>query len=181
MLFALIVMPRSRSRSMESRTCACISRSERPPVISISRSASVDLPWSMCAMMQKFRSNFGSMCLFFRRGQGAADSLSERESAHPPDFPGDSRREHTARAQNRCLGKKQFATNRAKRQPLDGIESGGYSAAKLIDEPENQANDHADDQTRDQWEVKCAVLAAVNNVAGQPAQAERKLPAKVEQ
>src|SRR5689334_22312686 len=63
MLFALIVMPRSRSRSMESSTCSCISRSESAPVISSKRSASVDLPWSMCAMMQKFRMNCGSMCL----------------------------------------------------------------------------------------------------------------------
>src|SRR5215475_8919334 len=61
MLFALMVMPRSRSRSIESRTCSCILRSESAPVISSKRSASVDLPWSMCAMMQKFRMNFGSM------------------------------------------------------------------------------------------------------------------------
>src|SRR5215467_5279518 len=66
MLFALMVMPRSRSRSIESRTCSCISRSESAPVISSRRSASVDLPWSMCAMMQKFRMNFGSMYLDYR-------------------------------------------------------------------------------------------------------------------
>src|SRR5262245_43796314 len=48
-------MPRSRSRSMESRSCARISRLSTAPVISSIRSASVDLPWSMCAMIEKLR------------------------------------------------------------------------------------------------------------------------------
>src|SRR5437016_2896102 len=64
-----MVMPRSRSRSMESRTCSCISRCESAPVISSKRSASVDLPWSMCAMMQKFRMNFGSIFLAYQFSQ----------------------------------------------------------------------------------------------------------------
>src|SRR5688572_16110082 len=50
-----MVMPRSRSRSMVSRTCSAISRSARPPHIWMKRSASVDLPWSMCAMIEKLR------------------------------------------------------------------------------------------------------------------------------
>ena len=63
MLFALMVIPRSRSRSIESSTCSCplISRDVNAPVDSINRSASVDFPWSMCAMMQKLRMNFGSI------------------------------------------------------------------------------------------------------------------------
>ncbi len=52
---ALIVMPRSRSRSIESRSCARISRAETASVTSRMRSASVDLPWSMCAMIEKLR------------------------------------------------------------------------------------------------------------------------------
>src|SRR5688572_12422936 len=48
-------MPRSRSRSIESSTCSAISRSASPPHIWMKRSASVDLPWSMCAMMEKLR------------------------------------------------------------------------------------------------------------------------------
>src|SRR5688572_31681532 len=48
-------MPRSRSSSIESSTCSAISRSASPPHIWMKRSASVDLPWSMCAMMEKFR------------------------------------------------------------------------------------------------------------------------------
>jgi hypothetical protein len=50
-----MVIPRSRSRSIESSTCSAISRSARPPQTWISRSASVDFPWSMCAMMEKLR------------------------------------------------------------------------------------------------------------------------------
>src|ERR1043166_3696729 len=50
-----MVMPRSRSISMESSTCSFISRKERPPVAWIRRSASVDFPWSIWAMIEKFR------------------------------------------------------------------------------------------------------------------------------
>src|ERR1700680_1621592 len=50
-----MVIPRSRSISMESSTCSTISRSASPPVDWISRSARVDLPWSMCAMIEKLR------------------------------------------------------------------------------------------------------------------------------
>src|SRR5262245_8869053 len=48
-------MPRSRSRSIESSTCASISRAWSAPVISRKRSASVDLPWSIWAMTEKLR------------------------------------------------------------------------------------------------------------------------------
>src|SRR5258708_15971345 len=54
---SLIVMPRSRSRSIVSRTWSCMSRWLIEPVCSSSRSARVDLPWSMWAMMQKFRTS----------------------------------------------------------------------------------------------------------------------------
>ncbi len=53
--FSLIVIPRSRSRSSVSSTCSFISRFCTVPVASIRRSARVDLPWSMCATMQKLR------------------------------------------------------------------------------------------------------------------------------
>src|SRR3954468_12641548 len=52
---ALIVIPRSRSRSIESSICACIFFGSTAPVTSRMRSARVDLPWSMWAMMQKLR------------------------------------------------------------------------------------------------------------------------------
>ena len=53
--WALIVIPRSRSRSIESSTCARMSRCDTACVSSRMRSASVDLPWSMCAMIEKLR------------------------------------------------------------------------------------------------------------------------------
>ena len=50
-----MVMPRSRSRSMLSSSWLSISRADTALHFSSSRSASVDLPWSIWAMMEKFR------------------------------------------------------------------------------------------------------------------------------
>jgi hypothetical protein len=50
-----MVMPRSRSISMESSTCSTMSRAATAPVTWISRSARVDLPWSIWATMEKLR------------------------------------------------------------------------------------------------------------------------------
>src|SRR5712671_5684642 len=112
MLFALMVMPRSRSRSMESRTCSCISRWVSAPVISSKRSASVDLPWSMCAMMQKFRMNFGSIFLVYQFSQlRAGCERSARFSGGPAAF---ERATHAA--QKPCRTNIQFATIRRPRQ-----------------------------------------------------------------
>ena len=61
-VFSLIVMPRSRSRSMPSRNCFIMSRSSTVPVLISSWSASVDLPWSMCAMMLKLRMRSTATC-----------------------------------------------------------------------------------------------------------------------
>ena len=66
----LMVMPRSRSMSIRSRYCARICRSPTTPVSCSIRSASVDLPWSMCAMTQKLRITAGSV----RPGWGAPGS-----------------------------------------------------------------------------------------------------------
>ncbi len=54
-------MPRSRSRSIVSRYWARMSRASTAPVISRIRSDSVDLPWSMWAMIEKFRMRDRSM------------------------------------------------------------------------------------------------------------------------
>ena len=61
-----MVIPRSFSRSIESRNCSLISRLVRAPVFSMSRSESVVLPWSMCAMIEKLR----MFCMKVRRGAG---------------------------------------------------------------------------------------------------------------
>ena len=52
---ALMVMPRSRSRSIESSSWSRASRSETALVACSRRSARVLLPWSMWAMMEKLR------------------------------------------------------------------------------------------------------------------------------
>src|SRR5262245_28255850 len=48
-------MPRSFSRSIESSTCPTAFLASMVPVRDRSRSARVDLPWSMCATIEKFR------------------------------------------------------------------------------------------------------------------------------
>ena len=53
---ALMVMPRSRSMSIESEhLLAHLPLGERAAPLVVSRSGSVDLPWSMCAMIAKLR------------------------------------------------------------------------------------------------------------------------------
>src|SRR6185503_7696059 len=85
-----MVMPRSRSSSMSSRNCADISRAETAPVRSRSRSASVDFPWSMWAMIEKLRMRSVSS------GSGlsgarpepldrAPEALGERDGGTPPE------------------------------------------------------------------------------------------------
>src|SRR5215207_1843782 len=68
-------MPRSRSRSIESSTWARIARGSTVFVISRMRSASVDLPWSMWAMIEKLR-----MCAWstthYRVGRAARASAA---------------------------------------------------------------------------------------------------------
>src|SRR5512144_1943696 len=48
-------MPRSRSRSIESSSCGRWLRGATVPVTSRMRSASVDFPWSMWAIIEKLR------------------------------------------------------------------------------------------------------------------------------
>src|SRR5579872_3676094 len=50
-----MVMPRSRSRSIESRYCSRISLGSTAPVSSRMRSDRVDLPWSTWLMIEKLR------------------------------------------------------------------------------------------------------------------------------
>jgi hypothetical protein len=76
-----MVMPRSRSMSMESSTCSTISRSASAPVAWISLSASVDLPWSMCAMIAKLR--ILAMAAFMARGLALAFASGKRGARRP--------------------------------------------------------------------------------------------------
>src|SRR3989338_2864836 len=51
---SLMVIPFSFSSSIESKNCVVILLVAMVFVISKSRSANVDFPWSICAMIQKF-------------------------------------------------------------------------------------------------------------------------------
>src|SRR4051794_26902709 len=82
---ALMVMPRSRSISILSRYCARMCRESTSPVRSSIRSANVDLPWSMWAMMQKFRMRDGSVDTHHGRMTGpAATGVRVAYDALPP-------------------------------------------------------------------------------------------------
>src|SRR5947199_6760317 len=89
-----MVIPRSRSMSILSSTWALplISRSVSPPVAWISRSASVDLPWSICAMMLKLRillvSVMGSARYSGWRQGGNRHEASERAGTAGDDWGG---------------------------------------------------------------------------------------------
>src|SRR5690606_23259801 len=65
-----MVMPRSRSIGLLSSTCEAISRSVRPPQSWMMRSASVDLPWSTWAMIEKFR----MCCMLDQRPDGGENA-----------------------------------------------------------------------------------------------------------
>ena len=80
---ALIVIPFSRSSSIESSTCEVIWRLSIVWVASSSRSASVDFPWSMCATMLKLRMRSGGIT---RRSlaKDRCDHRSSRRGARPP-------------------------------------------------------------------------------------------------
>src|SRR5262245_32585115 len=81
-----MVMPRSRSRSIPSRTCSDISLLDSAPVSSRIRSDSVVLPWSMWAMMQKFRISRGSMGVLseVEAGVGVQRQIGDLPPLEPP-------------------------------------------------------------------------------------------------
>ena len=76
-------MPRSRSKSIESSTCASISRSDKPPHIWMKRSERVDLPWSIWAMMEKLRMRSSMDC----QGAGGKGRHYSRFPVHSIQYP----------------------------------------------------------------------------------------------
>src|SRR4029077_3206326 len=60
-------MPRSRSISIVSSTCSRISRASSPPQVWINRSARVDLPWSIWAMIAKLRIWLSGVVMMFQQ------------------------------------------------------------------------------------------------------------------
>src|SRR3954466_7587469 len=86
-------MPRSFSRSIESRCWSVITRCDTVLGYSSSRSESVVLPWSTCAMMQKLRVYLDGI------GSGSSSHVGEFGKAfHHPRFLGATRQatEHPA-------------------------------------------------------------------------------------
>src|SRR3954468_18165703 len=70
-------MPRSRSSSILSSTCGRCLRASTAPVTSRMRSASVDLPWSIWAMIEKLRM-FSAGALLPRSRLGAAEPARQK-------------------------------------------------------------------------------------------------------
>src|SRR3954468_22068020 len=81
----LIVIPRSFSRSIESRCCSVSTRCDTWLVYSSSRSDSVVLPWSTCAMMQKLRVFLNGI------GSGGGQVGKFTKALHGPRFFGAAR------------------------------------------------------------------------------------------
>src|SRR5690554_1851194 len=97
-----MVIPRSRSRSIESNTWEAISRSVSPPQIWMKRSARVDLPWSMWAIIEKLRIRLRSLTAgFFQTWfarHGGDRGLPRKQPASLPDYA-PSRYPHRRRSQ----------------------------------------------------------------------------------
>src|SRR3954470_14536233 len=126
----LIVMPRSRSMSMRSRYWARMSRSLTTPVMPSIRSARVDLPWSMCAMMQKLRIFAGSVDAGSRdfRARGDMTGHSPMRAAAACDDDDSSSR---GRAPTRL----RLGGSLRRRQPLDAGEQVGLSRSQAQADP----------------------------------------------
>src|SRR5579871_5544648 len=125
-----MVMPRSRSISMVSSTWSTISRSEMVPVSWIRRSARVDLPWSICATIEKFR--ILSMAVAVMARGIAFAFLSGKRAAMSLALPGTVPKEasllltipdRAARARGRSL--RRNAAFGQERRELDALAGGG--------------------------------------------------------
>jgi hypothetical protein len=55
------------------------------------------------------------------------------------------------------------------------------SAAELVDDPQDQTDQHADDQAGDQREIESPVLAALDDVPGQAAEAKGEFASEVQE
>jgi hypothetical protein len=104
---------------------------------------------------------------FFLRGRKAADKFRDGST--------DGLREIAILEQVVC-----HKTQGASAEADDCGEAEG-SAAELVDDPENQAEQHADDHAGDQREIKGGALAAMDDVAGQAAETKGKLAAEIEE
>src|SRR3954470_19016303 len=118
-------MPRSRSSSIESSICGRCLRASTAPVTSRMRSASVDLPWSMWAMIEKFRMLLAGARMCLRMILGTAEptahksrdlaGLLEAHREHGGDVDRDA--DDEAGAEARDLGDQRAAQQLVERVP----------------------------------------------------------------
>src|SRR5687768_13623347 len=79
-----MVMPRSRSMSIESRYCAFMLRGSTAPQISSRRSANVDFPWSTWATMATARMCWRDCAV---TGSVARVEINETDQREPVSVP----------------------------------------------------------------------------------------------
>src|SRR6266480_1558101 len=100
-----MVIPRSRSSSMESSTWARMARGPTVCVSSRIRSASVDLPWSMWAMIEKLRmwawSAITARVFRDRSSDAVGDEAREQPQLLQRGTTGDSHRQEPAENRDR--------------------------------------------------------------------------------
>src|SRR5215203_6139418 len=126
-------MPRSRSRSMESSSCARIARGSTVCVSSRIRSASVDLPWSMWAMIEKLR-----MCAWSATEKRLGPLDARAEQVEDLARLGDAQREHGGDVRGGAGGQRH----------ADGDDLGQERAAERGIEAAPDAVGHAAEQRR---------------------------------
>src|SRR3954467_6854800 len=104
-------MPRSRSSSIESSSCGRCLRGSTAPVTSRMRSASVDFPWSMWAMIEKLRMLPAGARTRSMLGGGGVTAPSQPAAYQAPDLARllDPHREHErdVHGNTRCDGSAQ--------------------------------------------------------------------------
>ena len=126
---ALIVMPFSRSRSIESRTWLVIWRGSIACVSSSRRSASVDLPWSMWAMIEKLRRRSCGM----RASSSGAMRQASAGHRECDAFRGSHRATGRTSGSLRASASTWPASNAAIVPSRCSRSSGGHFAAGLLD------------------------------------------------
>ena len=117
---------------------------------------------------QKRKGSEPPACVFLKRGCKAAD-------------PEDARWEHSRTAQNRCLGMNSFSHIEGGVSRTRRSGNAERLATELVDDPKNQADENADHEAGDQREIKCAVLAAMDDVSRQAAKTQRELWPEIKQ
>src|SRR4051812_31012260 len=104
--WALMVMPRSRSMSMESRYCSRMSRASTAPVSSRMRSERVDLPWSTWAMTERLRMRSRAVVMGFDRPLSpsiAMFGINHSDEGFPGPEPADVLRDSGGQQRQRHL------------------------------------------------------------------------------